>query len=101
MGAIKMEVQPLLLCAVLSNLSNIGAAERAPVDGLLRCGIFAPIFLLGFSKNSPFAIWPDVLSQLCVMKIPQYTKHSGISITEFGTKFLAQIIKNEFLEEPC
>jgi len=32
------------------------------------------------------------------MKIPQYTKYSGISISEFGAKSLAQIIKKEFLE---
>ena len=54
--------------------------------------------LKGTSKNSPFVIWPDLLLQLCAAEIPQYTKYSGISATEFGTKSLAQIIKKEFLE---
>jgi hypothetical protein len=43
-------------------------------------------------------ICPDLLSQLFLAKIPQYTKYSGISATLFGTKSLAQIIKKEFLE---
>jgi hypothetical protein len=58
----------------------------------------APVLFMGTSINSPFAIWSELLLQLCVMKIPQYTKYSGISITEFGSKSLVQIIKKEFLE---
>lgn len=54
--------------------------QEQPKEGLLCCGIFAPIFSLGTSKNSPFAIWPDLLPQLCTMKIPQYTKYYGISM---------------------
>ena len=33
------------------------------------------------------------------MKIPQYTKYSGISITQFVPKSLAQIIKKDFSED--
>ena len=54
--------------------------------------------LLGTSKNSPFAVWADLLLQLFLMKIPQYTKYSGISITQFEAKSLVQPIKKEFLE---
>jgi hypothetical protein len=54
---------------------------------------------MGTSKNTPFAIWSDILPQLILAKIPQYTKYSGISATLFGTKPLAQIIKKEFLED--
>jgi len=56
------------------------------------------VTMKGTSKNSPFAIWTNLLPHLFVMKIPQYTKYSGISITLSGTKSLAQIIKKEFLE---
>ena len=55
-----------------------------------------PLLFLATSKNCPFAIWTDLLPQLLIMKIPQYTKYSGISITRFGTKSLAQIIKKQF-----
>jgi len=54
---------------------------------------------MGTSKNSPFAIWTDLLPQLCVSKNPQYTKYSGFSETEFGAESLAQIIKKEFLKD--
>ena len=47
-----------------------------------------PLLFLATSKNCPFAIWTDLLPQLLIMKIPQYTKYSGISITRFGTKCL-------------
>jgi len=50
------------------------------------------------SKNSPFAFRTNLLPHLCVMKIPQYTKYSGISITLSGTKFSARNRKKEFLE---
>ena len=60
--------------------------------------ISLPLELQGTSKNSPFAIWADLLPQLCVLKTPQYTKYSGIFKTLFGAKSLAQIIKKEFLE---
>ena len=49
--------------------------------------------LKGTSKNYPFAIWAHLLPQLFAAKIPQYTKYSGISATQFGTKSAAQIIK--------
>ena len=32
----------------------------------------------GTSKNYPFAIWTDLVSQLFILKTPQYTKYSGI-----------------------
>jgi hypothetical protein len=48
---------------------------------------------MGTSKNYPFAIWAHLLPQLFAAKIPQYTKYSGISATQFGTKSAAQIIK--------
>jgi len=54
--------------------------------------------LSGTSKNSPFAICANLLPHLCLMKIPQYTKYSGISITLSESKSLSQIIKKEFLE---
>ncbi len=73
--------------------------QEQPQEGLLCCGIFAPIFICGTSKNSPFAIWPDLLLQLCIMKILKYTKYSGISMTGFETKSIAQIIKKEFLKD--
>ena len=46
--------------------------------------------LLGTSKNYPFGFWADLLTQQCVLKIPQYTKYSGISKTFAGSKSLAQ-----------
>lgn len=52
----------------------------------------------GYLKNSPFAICTNLLTHICVMKIPEYTKYSGISITLFGSKSLTQIIKKEVLE---
>jgi len=53
---------------------------------------------LGTSKNSPFAIWLDLPFQLYAAEIPQYTKYSGISATQFESESLTQIIKKEFLE---
>ena len=55
-------------------------------------------FLWGISKNSPFAIWPVLCTQLCVLKSPQYTKYSELSKTLFRRKSLAQIIKKELSE---
>ncbi len=42
---------------------------------------FRPILLVGTSKNTPFAIWTDLLSQLFLAKIPQYYQYSEISAT--------------------
>jgi hypothetical protein len=53
---------------------------------------------MGNSKNSPFAPWPDLLPQLFVMKSPKYRKYSELSISQFGTKSLAQARKKVFLE---
>ena len=53
----------------------------------------------GTSKNTPFAIWTDLLPQLFIMKSPRYTKYSELSITQFVPKSLAQIIKKAFLKD--
>ena len=57
-----------------------------------------PDNLEGTSKNSPFALWSDLLIQQFLSESPQYTKYSGLSETFVGSKSLAQIIKKEFLE---
>ncbi len=48
------------------------------------------------SKNYPFAIWTHLLHQHFILKIPQYTKYSGIFKTYFGSKFAAKIAKGYF-----
>ena len=52
----------------------------------------------GTSKNSPFVIWPDFLTQQFILKSPKYTKYSELPKTFIAPKSLAQIIKKEFLE---
>jgi hypothetical protein len=42
---------------------------------------FRPILLVGTSKNTPFAIWTDLMSQLFLAKIPQYYQYSEFSAT--------------------
>ena len=56
------------------------------------------LILVGTSKNSPFAIWSDLLPQQFISKSPQYTKYSELFETFVGPKSLAQIIKKEFIE---
>jgi len=53
---------------------------------------------MGPSKNSPFAIRADLCVQLLFAELPQYTKYSGISATQFEHKSLTQIIKKELSE---
>ena len=53
---------------------------------------------MGTSKNSPFAIWTDLLLQQFISKSPQYTKYYELSETFVEPKSLAQIIKKEFLD---
>ena len=60
--------------------------------------IFHQVHLKGTSKNSPFAIWLDLLLQQFISKSPQYTKYSGLPETFVEPKSPAQIIKKEFLE---
>ena len=84
--------------------SKASDRSRGPGDVLgstqyvTKCLRALPAKLQGTSKNSPFAIWADLCPQLFIAKIPQYTKYSGISATQFECKSLAQIIKKEFLE---
>ena len=54
---------------------------------------------MGNVKNSPFALWTNLFPHLCVMKIPQYTKYSGISITVSAKKSSSQSIKKEFFND--
>ena len=63
--------------ALLRRKQMSGTATGSP----LRESCIHHFKLQGTSKNSPFAIWADLLPQLCVAKIPQYTKYSGISAT--------------------
>ena len=52
----------------------------------------------GTSKNYPFGFWADLLLSQFVLKIPQYTKYSGISNSFVRTKSLAQNRKKQFFE---
>ena len=81
---------------VLKQGSYARGGENAEDGRSITAGaaaVIRPLYLEGTSKNYPFAIWAHLLPQLFAAKIPQYTKYSGISATQFGTKSAAQIIK--------
>ena len=60
---------------------------------LVLWGGSAGIILMGTSKNYPFGICADLLTQQFVSESPQYTKYSGFSETFAVSKSLAQILK--------
>jgi len=51
-------------------------------------------YFFASQKNNLFAIWAHFLPQLFTLKTPKYTKYSDVSKASFGTKSVAQIIKN-------
>ena len=55
------------------------------------------LFCFAYVKNHPFVPWANLLLQLCTMKIPQYTKYSGISMAWFEAKSSTHTIKKWFL----
>jgi len=58
-----------------------------------RRGFFAFVSYFLETKAFLFAIRPDLSAQLFTVKIPQYTKYSGIFTAQFGRKSLDQLIK--------